>query len=125
MIYGIGTDICDIRRIDKIYKRFGTRFVTKILSEKEERHMPSAGLVPWLAKRFAAKEATAKAMGTGFSEGVTFKDVAIINDAKGRPEVFLSAKAKNTLPQGSRAFVSLSDEKGYAIAFVVIEQEFK
>lgn len=122
MIYGIGTDICDIRRMEKACKRFGVRFATRILSLKEERHMPKLGRAAWLAKRFAGKEAMAKAMGTGFSEGLSLKDISVINNKKGAPEVVLSEKAQSRMPPGSRIFISLSDEKGYALAFVVIEQ---
>ena len=84
--------------------------------------MPEAKPEAWLAKRFAAKEAFAKAIGTGFAEGLTFPDIAVLNNSKGAPYFELSGQAQAKLPAGAEVFVSLSDEKGYAIAFVVIEQ---
>ena len=122
MIYGIGTDICDIRRVQRLYSRYGQRFVSKILSQREERHMPTAGRAAWLAKRFAAKEAFAKALGTGFSEGLMFQDFTVLNNSKGAPQAVLSDKIKQKLPESASVHISLSDEKGYALAFIVIEQ---
>ena len=101
MICGIGTDICDISRIQAVYAKFGVRFTAKVLSDHD------------------AKEAFAKACGTGFSDGLTFKDISILNNKKGAPEVVLSDKIARA---DRKVFVSLSDEKGYALAFVVIEQ---
>lgn len=124
MIFGIGTDICDIRRVERIHTKFGARFVSKILSEREEKHMPATGRAAWLAKRFAAKEAFAKALGIGFSEGLVFRDFAVLNNTKGAPEAVLSDNARAKLPEEARVHVSLSDEKGYAMAFIVIEQDF-
>lgn len=122
MIYGIGTDICDISRIEKIYKKYGARFAAKILTEQELQHMPKMGKYAWLAKRFAAKEAFAKAVGTGFSGGLGFHDFAVLNNKKGAPEALCSECVQEKLPLGARVHVSLSDEKGYALAFIVIEQ---
>lgn len=122
MIVGIGTDICDINRVTRLYKKYGTRLVTKILTEKEERHLPTQERAAWLAKRFAAKEALSKAFGTGFSDGLTFKDFSILNNNKGAPEVVLSKNAQDKLPPECKIHISLSDEKAYALAFIVIEQ---
>lgn len=122
MIYGIGTDICDIARIEKVYGRFQKRFIHKILTATEKENLPHTNPAPWLAKRFAAKEAIVKAMGTGFRGGVSFQDIEVLNNKKGAPKVHLSAHAQKFVPSKSHVFVSLSDEKGYALAFAVVEQ---
>ena len=124
MIYGIGTDICDVQRVDKLYKKFGQRFAGKILSAEEKELLPVTGRAGWLAKRFAAKEAFAKALGTGFRDGLNLSDFGVLNNSKGAPEAFLTANAKQKLPTEAKVHISLSDEKGYAMAFVVIEHNF-
>lgn len=123
MIYGIGTDMCDVKRIEKLLEKRGDVFINKILSEEERAKAPETITPNWLAKRFASKEAVVKAMGTGFVEGLFFGDIKVFNDEAGKPYVELSAKAQAMLPQPMNVFLSLSDEKTYALAFAVLEQK--
>lgn len=123
MIFGIGTDLCDVKRIAAMLEKRGEVFVNKILTPAEQQNAPKPITANWLAKRFAAKEAVVKAMGTGFVNGLFFGDIEIFNDKAGKPCVVLSAKAKATLPHNVCVFLSLSDEKAYASAFAVIEQK--
>lgn len=123
MIYGIGTDMCDVKRIEKLLEKRGDVFINKILSEEERAVAPQFVNANWLAKRFAAKEAVVKAMGTGFVDGLFFSDIKVFNDKAGRPYVELSERAQAMLPQPVNVFLSLSDEKTYAIAFAVLEQK--
>lgn len=123
MIFGIGTDLCDVKRIATMLEKRGLVFVNKILTAAEQEKAPQPLTANWLAKRFAGKEAVVKAMGTGFVDGLFFGDIEIFNDETGKPYVVLSAKAKAMLPHDVRVFLSLSDEKAYASAFAVIEQK--
>ncbi len=127
MIVGIGNDIVDIRRIEKTLARFPTRFVHRIFTAAERarcegRHARGAAY----AKRFAAKEACAKALGTGFRRGVAWRDLETVNRPTGKPMMIVSGAARCRLdalvPPGHEAHieVSLSDEYPYAIALVVI-----
>ncbi len=128
MIIGIGSDLCDIRRIEKTLERFGRRFIertfTAIEQAKAERRAQRAGTY---AKRFAAKEACSKALGTGFRDGVYFRDIGVINAPGGRPTLALTNGAKTRLdaltPKGMRAVihVTLTDEYPLAQALVMIE----
>jgi len=122
MIFGVGTDIVEITRIQKLYEQYGDRFVQRILSSAEQElfalhHYSSA----FLAKRFAGKEAVAKALGTGIGESLAFTEISIINESNGKPIVVLEGKAKNRLKELliSELSISLSDEKHYALAFVI------
>lgn len=122
MIFGIGTDICDVKRIQDLLEKRGSLFINKLLSDVEYASAPQPITANWLAKRFAGKEAVVKAMGTGFVDGLFFGDIEIFNDEHGKPYVALSQKAVDMLPEGVHVFLSLSDEKTYASAFAVIEQ---
>ncbi len=131
MIIGIGEDICDIRRIEKTLATHGERFLNRCFTEAERakaatrrgKHEPAATL----AKRFAAKEACAKALGTGFTADVTFKSIGVTNASNGAPTLTLTGRAlkqlENLTPQGKKAHihVTLSDEYPYARALVIIE----
>lgn len=128
MLLGIGTDICDIRRIRKIYNRHPERFPAKILTSAEcEKCLARIDPVACIAKRFAAKEAVAKAIATEGSGALSWYDVEVINQASGRPDVVLHGGAKARLqamlPTGFTAKVrlSLSDERDFAVAFAVVE----
>ena len=91
MIIGIGSDIVDIRRIEQTLERFGARFLERIYTETERRKAESrAGAAATYAKRFAAKEACAKALGTGFRKGVFFRDLGVVNLAGGKPTLALT-----------------------------------
>jgi len=124
MIVGIGTDVCSIERIEKTLKRFGERFVKRILTAEEriryERTRDKAG---HFAKRFAAKEAFAKALGTGIHAPFTWHSVTVTRDRKGKPGIRPSAEMTDHLKSRgiSEYHVSLSDDAGVAVAFVVLE----
>lgn len=121
-IIGIGTDIVAIPRIKAIWDRFGWSFAKRILTLEElEALKKSNAPVPFLAKRFAAKEALAKALGTGF-KGIGLTEIGVIKDADGRPHLTFTgrtqAKIEDELIVDSH--LSLSDEKEYAVAFVIL-----
>ena len=127
---GIGTDLCDIRRVERVLARHGERFVARVFTPVEQaraaRRTESlrAGT---LAKRFAAKEACSKALGTGFSQGVFHRDMGVVNLPSGKPTLVLTGGAQARLaalvPAGLVAVVHLTmtDEYPYAFAQVMIE----
>ena len=119
MIHGIGTDLCDIRRIERLYNRFGNRFVSRLLHNNER---PTHITPALLARRFAAKEAVVKAMGTAFRHGLFLRDIQITHTAEGQPQVVLSAKAQAFLPANSYIHLTLADEPPYALAFAIVER---
>ena len=128
MILGIGTDICDIRRIRDLYDRHPDRFAKKAFTIAErEKCLARPDPVPCLAKRFAAKEAVAKALATPTSGALSWQDVEVVNDPSGRPCAILHGGAQDRLdsiiPQGCVATVhlTLSDERDFAVAFAVVE----
>lgn len=126
MIYGIGTDLVDIKRIENALFRYGDRFLHRILAEVEvAAYAESAQPARFLAKRFAAKEAFSKAWGTGIGEAVGWHDVAVTHDARGKPLIAPSTtmSAKFAAANITAAHVSISDENGHALAFVVIESQ--
>ena len=119
-IYGVGTDIVDITRIKKSIKN--KKFINKIFSDREIKNSKNK-LDSYYAKRFAAKEAFSKAIGTGISEGISFNEISILNNDKGQPYIELLGKTKiivNKKIKKRKIFLSLSDEKKYAIATVII-----
>jgi holo-[acyl-carrier protein] synthase len=127
MILGVGSDIIDIRRVEKTLERFGDRFVDRIFTDAERRK--SEGRVKRAAsyaKRFAAKEACSKALGTGFRAGVFWRDMGVINLASGKPTMKLTGGALKRLaeitPPGMRAQIdlSLTDDDPHAQAIVII-----
>ena len=126
-IVGLGNDLVDIRRIEKTLKRHGERFINRVFSETEIDYCKSGGNVHAnFAKRFAAKEACAKALGTGFAHGVYWKDMCVENNEFGRPQLILSGGAEQRLgeliPTGMRAQVDLTitDEFPLAQAIVIV-----
>lgn len=131
MIFGIGTDMCDIGRIEKLHARFGQKFITRILCAEEQaiyKTIANRHQNAWLAKRFAAKEAGAKALGTGMGRHyIAFTDITITSDRHGKPAMELHGAAraylKASIPENvSYAMhVSLSDERNIALAFVTID----
>ncbi len=127
MILGIGTDLCDIRRIERTIARHGDRFVQRIFTPVERRLAEQrANPAATYAKRFAAKEACAKALGTGFREGVFFRDLGVVNLPSGRPTMELTGAAlcrlQAIVPAGFAPHIDLAvtDEYPLAQAFVVI-----
>jgi len=128
MIIGFGIDLCDIRRVDDLLARFGDRFVMRCFTEIErEKSDARAARAASYAKRFAAKEACAKALGTGLSRGVYWRDMGVVNLASGKPTLELTGGAARRLagltPQGYVALIhlTLTDEYPLAQAHVIIE----
>lgn len=122
MIIGIGTDIVDVGRIANIHARYGLRFIRHILHEHERSRLPHDAAI-WLSARFAAKEAAVKALGCGFSNGVTPTQIEIYRESSGKPGLRLHGMAQDRAERmGVEAtHLSLSHELNYAIAFVVME----
>jgi holo-[acyl-carrier protein] synthase len=131
MIVGIGNDLIDIRRIEKTLARFGDRFVDRIYTEVEKRkaeRRKGAGnaYAATLAKRYAAKEAASKALGTGFRSGVFWRDLGVVNEPSGKPTIVMTggaaARLASLIPAGMRPEVALTitDEYPIAEALVII-----
>jgi holo-[acyl-carrier protein] synthase len=128
MIIGIGSDIVDIRRIERTLAQFGARFISRCFTETERKKASSrTDPAPTYAKRFAAKEACAKALGTGFRAGVFFRDMGVVNLPSGQPTLELTgaalARLKSITPPGMqpRIHLTITDEIPWAQAFVLIE----
>lgn len=127
MIIGIGNDLIDIRRIEETLARFGDRFLDRVFTETERRKSEArTNRAASYAKRFAAKEACAKALGTGFRHGVFWRDMGVVNLPSGRPTLVLTGGAAERLaslvPQGYRAQIDLTitDDHPLAAAVVII-----
>ena len=129
MIIGLGSDLIDIRRIEKTLDRFGDRFIQRIYTETEQRkaeRRKGAGqaYVATFAKRYAAKEAASKALGTGFRQGVFWKDLGVVNLPTGQPTVHMTGGAaerlKKMTPPGMTAQVNLTITDEYPIAEAVV-----
>ncbi len=127
MILGIGSDLVDIRRIEKVLARHGDRFLNRVFTEIERSKAEGrAARIETYAKRFAAKEACAKALGTGFRRGVFFRDMGVVNLPSGRPTMNLAggalARLREITPTAhdARIDVSLTDEYPIAQAIVII-----
>ena len=128
MIVGLGSDLTDIRRIAASLDRFGDRFAQRLFTDVERTRSERKGdRAASYAKRFAAKEACAKALGTGMRDGVFWRDMGVVNLRSGQPTLALTGGAKARLdallPPGTaaRIHLSLTDEPPYAQAFVIIE----
>lgn len=124
MIFGIGTDIVQLARIEDLYARYGARFAQRILSDEEMRelaHSPAPARL--LMKRFAAKEALAKAAGTGLRHPLTLPRISVAHDPLGKPLFTFDALLAADLQQRGivRHHLSISDERDMAVAFVVLE----
>lgn len=126
MILGIGTDLCDIRRIERALAKFGKRFLDRCFTSQEQAYAKGDAAI--LAKRFAAKEAAAKALGSGiWRKGIHLREFEILNAPSGRPQLVVHGAALAYLaaliPQNMRPVwhVSLSDEYPYASAYVILE----
>ena len=122
MIYGIGIDIIDIRRIKRVIKKYGNRFKKKCFHEHEIIKSDARfNSIESYAKRYAAKEACAKALGTGLARGVFWKDIEVRNNQYGKPYIILHNNAKKFIKKSNDKIVlSLTDEKNFAIANVII-----
>lgn len=123
-ILGLGTDIAEIERVEKALQRTGIPFARRILTEAEMTQFESTKpQAKFLAKRFAAKEAASKALGTGIAKGVSFQDFEISNDEFGKPWLQLSGQAKVIADKlgANHCHLSISDERHYAVATVILE----
>lgn len=131
MIIGMGSDLIDIRRVEKTLARFGDRFIHRCFTAEEiakaERRRAAGTHIATYAKRFAAKEACAKALGTGFSYGVFMRDIGVINDPSGRPTLALTggalARLQSLTPAGKTPtlHITITDEPPMAMVNVIIE----
>ncbi len=125
MIVGIGTDIVEVERIDSSLASYGEAFAKRILADMEwEQYLNSKQPAKFLAKRFAAKEAFSKAMGTGLRSPVTFNNIAVMHDDLGKPELRFAAELQILVDEKEivSSHISISDEKNLAVAFVVLER---
>ena len=122
MIYGIGTDICDVRRIRASLERHGERFAHKVLSEGELAVWQERG-VRYLATRFSAKEAFSKAIGLGMRMPMSWRQCEIVKEASGKPAIVLHGALKTWFDTRNLvAHISVTDETDYAASFCVVEQ---
>ena len=123
MIIGIGVDVVELDRIEKIWNQYGAKFASKILSEQEYKLLPQHNPVQFLAGRFAAKEALSKALGTGFSGQINFKHFSVCNLPSGQPVATLSGAALEAMQNNGakRVFISISHDKGSAVAMAILE----
>ena len=125
MIYGIGTDVVEVKRIKGAIERFGDAIAKKILNNAEYSIYSKTKVKEnFLAKRFAAKEAFAKALGTGFRGLVTLKSIEVTNNSLGKPSIKMTAGLKDLVDSLDikSCYLSISDEKNIAVAFVVLER---
>ena len=126
MIIGYGIDLIDIRRVEKTINKFGKRFINRIFTKGEIIRSDNRNKrIDSYAKRFAAKEAFSKALGTGISNGINFNEIVILNKKSGKPYINIIGETKKILKKKfkrkkSKISLSLSDEKKYAVAFVTI-----
>lgn len=125
MILGIGTDIVEIGRIRDSVARIGERFLKRLLTQSEMDKYHSINneevAAAYVAKRFAAKEAVAKALGTGIGRGLSFQHIEVSNDEMGKPIVNVKPHGNQMMDQPVKWHLSISDEKDYAQAFVILE----
>jgi holo-[acyl-carrier protein] synthase len=123
MIYGIGIDVLKVERVERVLEKHGERFLAHLLMPQERAQLErTARLVRFVAMRFAAKEAIVKGMGTGFAHGVWIRDVGIVQNAWGKPEVIYSergARVRDGLGIGE-GHVTLTDEAGLVVAVAVL-----
>ncbi|MCV3769271.1 MAG: holo-[acyl-carrier-protein] synthase [Wolbachia pipientis] len=121
MVYGIGIDIVYISRVLKMLRKYGEKFLNKVYTKQEieisKKYNSQQIRAKYFAKRFAAKEAFVKALGSGFNQGITMKDIEVYNDIRGKPCLSIN---KNFIFKGCILHLSLSDNGDYAIAFVII-----
>lgn len=123
MIFGIGTDVLKVERIERVWGRFGDHFAERLLLDEEREFFARAkNKARFLGMRFAAKEAIVKAMGTGFAHGVWVRDVGSVPDARGQPQVIFSPRGREMCGRLGigEGFVSLTDEAGLIFAVAVL-----
>lgn len=123
MIYGIGTDLVQVTRMQDNIDRYGDKFARRVLTRREfDEYCGQQQPAHFLAKRFAAKEATAKAMGIGFSKGLSLRHIGVRHDELGKPYIEYTGKGKELYHKYgiTECHVSIADERDYAIAFVTL-----
>jgi holo-[acyl-carrier protein] synthase len=123
MIFGVGTDLIEVARVERVWNRFGEHFATRVLLDEErELFAESRNKVRFLAMRFAAKEAIVKAMGTGFANGMWVRDVGTVPNELGQPQVIYSARGAAMCARLGigNGYLSLTDEAGLILAFAVL-----
>jgi len=128
MIFGIGTDLVHIPRMQELLDKHDDKIAQRILSDAEFSEFQQViNQAAFLAKRFAAKEATAKALGTGFRDGLSLRHIEVVNNEVGKPELSFYKQGQILIEQHDigRTLLSLSDEKDYALAFVTLVETFK
>lgn len=123
MILGIGTDLVEIARMQVLWKRHGERLTQRMLHPLERSQLPRTRAAGFLARRFAAKEALAKALGCGIGADMALAEAGVTHNARGRPQFVLEGRARRTVESlgGGAIHLSISDERDYAQAFVVVE----
>jgi len=123
MIFGIGIDVLEVARIQRVYEKFGDHFVDRLLLPGERSQLEkTARPVRFLAMRFAAKEAVVKAMGTGFAHGMWIRDVGVVQNSWGKPEVVYSERGERRRSELGigEGHVTLTDEAGLVVAVAVL-----
>ena len=131
MIKGTGADVLEKQRIERLFYSYGKKFVRRILTDKEIKELDKKNndikKISYLSNNFACKEAFSKALGLGFSEGITYKDLEILRDKKGAPKINLSERANNKAQNlgFSKFFVSISDTQKLTFAIVVGEGKWE
>ncbi len=123
MIFGIGTDVLQLSRVERLYERYGEHFAERLLLDEEKTLFDrSRNKVRFLAMRFAAKEAIAKALGTGFANGIWIRDVGSVPNALGQPQVVYSARGRKVCERlgVGDGFLTLTDEAGLIVAIAIL-----
>ncbi|MFQ5510495.1 MAG: holo-ACP synthase [Candidatus Krumholzibacteriia bacterium] len=124
MIRGIGIDSIELARIERVYREYGTRFLARIYAPEEQAYsLRYRDPVPRLAARFAAKEACMKALGTGWNDGVRWRDIVVVNTTFGKPELKISGRAREYLDglEATHVHLSITHSREQATAVVVLE----
>ncbi len=124
-IVGLGLDVVELDRIRRIWERFGETFSQRILTETEQTRLHVGSPVPYLASRFAAKEAAVKALGTGFRRGITFQQIEVRSHPSGQPVLTFSGAAQDTAAKlgAHRVHLSLTHGRDTAAAVVILERD--
>ena len=125
MIIGLGSDMVDVRRIARSIERYGERFLGRIYTPAERAKAENrANKIETYAKRFAAKEACSKALGTGFANGMWLRDAGVVHDPRGKPEIIFSPRGEQVCQSFgvSGGHITLSDEAGLIVAFAILMQ---